>query len=88
MPETKKMNPVTTFLMDHALTIMLIGFSLFFICFLMVMFSGRYADFMLNRIGTTGAIAGFAIYITGRVCMFISKKRKKQTTEHDNGDEL
>jgi hypothetical protein len=65
--------------MDHGLTIMLVGFLLFFISFLVILFAGRYYNFYLLQAAKVGAIAGFAMYVTGRVSVFFHNKRKKRS---------
>ena len=80
------MNTIKKFLLEHALTIMLLGFSLFFLSFLAILFAGRNSNSMLKQIATGGAITGFAIYVIGRVSLFFYNRKKKMHSE--NMDEL
>ena len=64
------MNTIKKFLLEHALAIMLVGFSLFFFSFLVILFAGRYSDFMLKLVARGGAITGFSIYVIGRASLF------------------
>jgi hypothetical protein len=73
------MKKITTFLMDHGLTIMLSGFLFFFIGFLVILFAGRYYNFYLLNAAKAGAVAGLAMYVTGRVSVFFHNKRKKRS---------
>lgn len=82
------MKNVTKFLMDHGLTIMLIGFVLFFACFLVILFAGRYYNFYLLQTAKAGAIVGLITYVTGRVAVFFHNKRKKQSKYSENLDNL
>jgi hypothetical protein len=82
------MKKITTFLMDHGLTIMLIGFVLFFTCFLVILFAGRYYNFYLLQAAKTGAVVGFVTYVAGRIAVFFHNKRKKQSTYSSNLDDL
>ena len=74
--------------MDHGLTIMLIGFVLFFICFLVILFAGRYYNFYLLQAARAGAVIGLVTYVTGRVSVFFHNKRKKQSNYSNNLDDL
>ncbi len=82
------MKKITKFLMDHGLTIMLVGFVLFFICFLVILFTGRYYNFYILQAAKAGAVLGFITYVTGRIAVFFHNKRKKQPNYSDDTDEL
>jgi len=73
------MKKITTFLMDHGLTVMLFGFLLFFIGFLVILFAGKYYNFYLLQAAKVGAVVGLAMYVTGRVSVFFHNKRKKRS---------
>jgi hypothetical protein len=75
------MNTIMKKAMEHGLTIMLIRFSLFFLCFLGMLFVGRYSNFMLRQVFTIGAIAGFVVYAIGRICVSFYKRNKKKHPE-------
>jgi hypothetical protein len=71
------MKNITKFLMEHGLTIMLVGFSLFFLCFLAMLLAGRNSNFLLKQAAIAGAITGFSIYLIGRISVFFYKRNKK-----------
>jgi len=75
------MNSIKKTLMENGLAIMLVGFSLFFLCFLGMLFVGRYSDPVLKQITVTGAIIGFIIYCIGRISVFFYKRNKKKHPE-------
>jgi hypothetical protein len=75
------MKPLLNFYLKHGLTIMIIGFLIFFSSFLALLFAGRYAAPMLRQGAFTGAITGFSIYVIGRVSVFVAKRTKKTTEE-------
>jgi len=72
---------ITTFLMNHGLSIMLVGFLLFFVSFLVILFAGRYYNFFFLQAARAGALIGLAFYVTGRVSVFFHNKRKKQLND-------
>jgi glycopeptide antibiotics resistance protein len=74
--------------MDHGLTIMLIGFVLFFICFLVILFAGRYYNVYVLQASRVGAVIGLIIYVTGRVSVFFHNKRKKKSNFSNNLDDV
>ena len=76
-----KMENIKKRLMENGLAIMLIGFSLFFLCFLGMLFVGRYSNFIVRQITVYGAITGFIIYIIGRISVFFYNKNKKRHPE-------
>ena len=80
------MNTIKKFLLEHALTIMLLGFSLFFLSFLAILFAGRNSNSMLKQVATTAAITGFSIYVIGRASLFFYNRKKKMHPE--STDEL
>lgn len=82
------MKNLTKFLMDNGLTIMLIGFVVFFICFLMFLFAGRYYNFYLHQAVKIGSVIGLVIYVTGRVSVFFHNRRKKQKNYSNDLDDL
>jgi hypothetical protein len=75
------MKPLLNFYLKHGLTIMIIGFLIFFSSFLALLFAGRYAGPMLRQGAFTGAITGFSIYVIGRASVFVAKRIKKKTEE-------
>jgi uncharacterized protein involved in response to NO len=82
------MKKFTAFLMDHGLTIMLIGFVVFFICFLVILFAGRYYNVYLLQAARVGAVVGLVSYVTGRVSVFFHNKRKKKTNFLEDSKDL
>jgi hypothetical protein len=75
------MKSLLNFYLRHGLTIMIIGFLIFFSSFLALLFAGRYASPALRQGAFTGAITGFSIYVIGRVAVFVAKRVKKTTEE-------
>jgi hypothetical protein len=75
------MKGIPKFLMEHGLTIMLVGFSIFFICFLAMLFAGKNSDFMMKQVAIGGAIAGFCIYLVGRISVFLYNRNKRMHPE-------
>jgi hypothetical protein len=82
------MKQIAKFFMDHGLTIMLMGFVLFFVSFLMILFAGRYYNYYMLQVARGGAVLGLCMYVAGRVAVYFQKKRKKQPNYTDYSDEL
>jgi hypothetical protein len=80
------MNAIKNFLMENGLSIMIIGFVLFFSCFLTLLFAGRYTNYWVRQGAFIGAITGFSIYVIGRACVFMHNRKKKR--EPENLDQL
>jgi hypothetical protein len=82
------MKKIAAFLTDHGLTIMLVGFILFFACFLVILFAGRYYNFYMLQAARAGAALGFATYVVGRIAVYVHNKRKKKPNYTDYSDDL
>jgi hypothetical protein len=72
------MGKIKSFLLENGLTIMMVGFVLFFACFLLVLFAGRYYNFYLLQGAKAGAILGFVTYGVGRISVFFHNRNKKR----------
>jgi len=75
------MNTFKKKLMEHGLAIMLIGFSLSFLCFIGMLFVGRYSNFALKQLTIVGAIIGVVVYVIGRISVFFYNSTKKKHPE-------
>ena len=75
------MKSLLNFYLKHGLTMMIVGFLIFFSSFLAILFAGKYASYTLRQGAFAGAITGLSIYVIGRVSVFIAKRTKKPTEE-------
>jgi hypothetical protein len=72
------MSAIKSFLMEHGLTIMMLGFILFFFSFLLILFAGKNYNFFLLQAAKGGAISGFVLYGVGRISVFFHNRNKKR----------
>jgi len=66
------------YFLNHGLTIMMVGFFIFFAGFIALVMAGRYSNPLIHTVAMSAAITGFALYVIGRISVFIHNKKKRQ----------
>jgi hypothetical protein len=69
-----------SFFLEHGFKVMMVGFTISVIGLLVYM-KFRYEGNMIPQIAFGATVAGFVIYVFGRVYVAISRKQAKKPTE-------
>lgn len=75
------MSKISEFLLKHGFKVMMFGFALSVIG-LLVYIKFRFAGNVIPQIAFGVTIAGFLIYVTGRVFVFISRRRSQKPSDN------
>lgn len=76
-------NPIMNFLTTHGFKVMLAGFGISAVG-LVFYIKYRFEDPIIAQYAFGVTIAGFCIYVLGRIFVFINRKKQKKTAVSSN----